>query len=268
MSLGSKPRGCGKARAEGGIYIECGSPEGTRPLSDFLCDPVIPADSMIKALGLSPVGTKIVEDEKTGRTYVYDWVGESHYPNAADFIEEAQALGISRRISKTSDFSKLGPNSFLVLIHPKAFIANDPEWLPLRPHPCPGSKAHGDGLKCIGNLWLVLDPRSTRQANDADPRGDFPEWAKKKVKTSPEDFLPSYLGGFCRAPEVGIRDLPALSYAGRERPFDESVVFAPGIFCVVPITNLAVVESSNKAEQYESLNAAQASTLPVLLAHE
>lgn len=114
---GGQPRGCGKSRDAGGIYMECGSfGGGGIPMSMLIKDPVPLFDP--ESVGLSPVGVKVVEFD--GVFHVFDWVGASHYPNAADFLEEAVRLGLSRRIPKTAEFSRLTAESRLILVHPKA----------------------------------------------------------------------------------------------------------------------------------------------------
>lgn len=114
------PRGCGPARDEGGIYAEVGlSPVGL-PLSFFLVDPPIPVSCA--ALGLTPVGVTLIERE--GVTHVLDWVGSTHYPNVADFVEETLLFGLSRRLPQTLDFARLGPLSRIILVHGRAHIDN------------------------------------------------------------------------------------------------------------------------------------------------
>jgi hypothetical protein len=94
-------RGCG-TRVKGGIYAECKLSPFGMPIEHFLIDPPnpIPDD-----LGLTPVGVKLFE--RDGVFHILDWVGSAHYKNVADFIEETRNFGASRRLSKSTDFSKL-----------------------------------------------------------------------------------------------------------------------------------------------------------------
>jgi hypothetical protein len=69
--------------------------------------------------------------------HVLDVVGREHYPNVADFVEEARRLGVSRHISKVVDFSLLGPGSMLYLLHARACLIN-----------------HGAYLSAMARLWL------------------------------------------------------------------------------------------------------------------
>ena len=74
------PRGCG-TRTSGGVYLECGTGYGGRPLEFFLADPPIPLTCDTK------LGVQLIE--RDGVVHVLDWIGEQHYPNCADFLEKA-----------------------------------------------------------------------------------------------------------------------------------------------------------------------------------
>src|SRR5512134_804276 len=117
-SLGAAMRGCGK-RVAGGIYAECPLSSGGRPIEDFLIEPPVKVDP--NEIGLSPIGVKLIE-RKDG-VHVLDWVGKEGYPNVADFVEEVRHLGLSRRLPKTLDFTKITANSLIVLLHENAWIA-------------------------------------------------------------------------------------------------------------------------------------------------
>ena len=115
-------RGCGY-RQPGGAYLAVPlGPEG-RPVEDFLVDPpVVVEGDQHHALGLSAVGVTLVE--RDGTTHVFDIVGREHYPTVAEFVDEVRRLGVSRRISRTADFSRLSADSRLVLLHEHADVAN------------------------------------------------------------------------------------------------------------------------------------------------
>jgi len=107
-----------------------------KPVEYFLVDPPQRIDR--NALGLSPIGVTLFPDPqkvietaggiKQPLMHVVDWVGEQHYPNVADFVEEVRCLGVSRKIARTTDFAGLGPGSRLYLAHAKAYIENWPEY--------------------------------------------------------------------------------------------------------------------------------------------
>jgi len=111
-------RGCGR-RIPGGIYFETGlSPFGV-PITEFLWDPPVPLED---PRDVAAIGTQL--QERDGVFHILDWVGEIHYPNVTDFIEEVKRFGLSRRLAETHDFSKLSSQSRILLIHPRAFIRN------------------------------------------------------------------------------------------------------------------------------------------------
>jgi hypothetical protein len=132
-------RGCG-TRVAGGVYAECGTSPFGEPVEYFLVEPWGKADAA--ALGLSSIGVKVIENPETGVSHVFDIVGQEHYRNVADFIEETRVLGVSRRLPKTLDFSKLTADSRLVLLHRRAWIGYAKEHFDARrdeglPNVCP-----------------------------------------------------------------------------------------------------------------------------------
>jgi hypothetical protein len=118
-----KRRGCG-VRQPGGAYVAVPLGPGGSPIEHFLLDPPVLIDPA--ALGLSAVGVTMIE--RDGVTHVLDIVGREHYATVTEFIDEARHLGVSRRISRTSDFSRISQESRLVVLHAHAHIANAPEF--------------------------------------------------------------------------------------------------------------------------------------------
>jgi hypothetical protein len=115
-------RGCGY-RQPGGAYLAVPLGPGGRPIEDFLVDPPVVIDSDQRAaLGLAAVGVALVE--RAGATHAFDIVGREHYRTVAEYVDEVRRLGVSRRISRTADFSRLNPDSRLVLLHEHADVAN------------------------------------------------------------------------------------------------------------------------------------------------
>jgi len=172
-------RGCGR-RLRGGIYVEVDSksddsdgsptPGADRVADNFercLLDPPIPVD--IARMGLSAIGVTLVEAVASdGRrvTHVFDIIGQSHYPNVASFIDEARAKGVSRRLARTLDFSRLeAGRSRLVLVHARGWLDNAAEYFAARTStrwPCPKlNYAHLDRdnppLMCSSLFWEDLE---------------------------------------------------------------------------------------------------------------
>ncbi|MEM3473824.1 MAG: hypothetical protein QW735_04475 [archaeon] len=98
-------RMCGY-REDGGIYL----------IADL---PITPVDKVYHLPNIKHFRTPILQNNK-----LFVWVGEEFYPTVTEFLIEAHFLGISKRIPKTFDFSKLNKDTKLVLIHPKAYIEN------------------------------------------------------------------------------------------------------------------------------------------------
>lgn len=124
-------RGCG-TRAQRGIYlVQHLGPDGL-PLEAFMVDPT--AESDLRALGITSIGVQLIDHG--GTHSVFDMVGSSHYPNVADFLEEARRHGVSRRLPKNLPFEQITPASRLVLLHQRAVILDrdrlaGPGWPPV-----------------------------------------------------------------------------------------------------------------------------------------
>lgn len=156
VSINSEPRGCGM-RIAGGVYLEAMiSEDGTGvPFASTIVCPPAPVD--VNALGLSPIGVKLIE--VNGVWHVFDWVGSNNYPTVASFVDEARERGISRRIAKTSDFDLITPASRLILIHAQAGIANIENAVGVRMSTtCPAGhdEAHDD--RCLGVSFPDFEP--------------------------------------------------------------------------------------------------------------
>ncbi|GGR15842.1 hypothetical protein [Deinococcus ruber] len=88
--------------------------------------------------------------DQAGVTHVLDWVGEGHYPEIADFIEEARLKGVSRKISHTAPISGLTKDSRLFLVHPRAAIRNADQLATPAGFRCPCGHGHTAQQGCIG----------------------------------------------------------------------------------------------------------------------
>ena len=172
--LGGVPRGCGKARVDGGVYVAVPLGNSGRPLADFLMDPPKPFPADVRdALGIRPVGISTITGAD-GVTHLVDWVGSQHYPNVADIIEEVRRHGLSRRISTAFDFSLITEQSRIILLHARGYIHNHAQFaeqVGLRDHgrdvECPQGKPAHDQRQppvtemCAGLWWHDVDPATT-----------------------------------------------------------------------------------------------------------
>lgn len=210
-------------------------------------DPIASFDP--DSVGLSPVGVKLVNID--GTWHVFDWVGAKHYPNAADFLEEAVRFGLSRRISKKEDFSLLSAESRLILVHPKAIVTGEVEGVP----PCPTERhpVHSDRMDIqeAGRLWVVGDPNTVSE--DSLLYEETPIWATHKVAEDEFDFR--------------VRTMPGFEYNLAPRP--DGVTLSPGIIMVAPIERISVVNDPDDAESIgETLKNVHRAALPVTLDEE
>jgi hypothetical protein len=115
----------------GGLYIH--SP-GLRKLygrdlgkvlGDLIQDPPVEIDNP-SHWGLSPQGVKVIQDATTGIYHAWDWIGASHYPNAADIWMQAIEKDDNGRLPITKDLEKLTPfQSYRVLVHPRGSLTKD-----------------------------------------------------------------------------------------------------------------------------------------------
>jgi len=227
-------RACGK-RIAAGIYAETRlGPTGT-PIESYIVDPPKPID--IDKWGLTARGARLVE--VGGVWHIFDIVGREHYSHVADIVEEVRRKGASRRLAGNLDFSKLTPESYLVLVHARAVIENFDEY----PQPplvtCPRFE-HLDRFEetCAGLWWHDI------------PEGDLTADEHGQYNRS----IPG---------EVSYRATPRI----------EGVVpqYHHGIFMRLPVTNLAVIAGRNAQEEKEAEKAYQAvnqSSLPIFMEDE
>ena len=227
-------RGCG-TRVGGGLYLECGTGYGGRPLEAFLSDPPIPMTCDTK------VGVELIE--RGGVVHVLDWIGEQHYPFVTDLLEEGRHFGFSRRIPRTLNLSRLSADSRLLVVHAGGLVVNHEALRPFMPeryntpytergkrkaahkHHCghlerTGSPEHHlpDPHKrgCTRDLWAV--PPASRVEEGAPPR-----YVREFASISYEVFPP--------AP-----DAPAPEYVS-------------ALVASLPITNISVIKARDGSHQ-------------------
>jgi len=235
-------RGCG-TRVTGGIYAECGCGEGGKPLEDFLICPPLKIDP--QAFGLTPRGVQLYQ--RNGVWHILDWVGSQHYPNVADFVEEARLFGISRRLAKTLDFAKLTPESRMLLVHARAYVENFHEY---------------------AEKWEPRGYGGYRRPDIPHPSGRCPKDVGEHNLPDPPlmcsgVFWQDIEGGQGESRLV-TRTMPSFTYTAACRPEDVEPQYHPAIFASFPVHCLAVITGAN-GEHEEGLKAAQESSLTVSL---
>lgn len=236
-AVGGIARGCGK-RKQGGAYAECGLSPFGRPVEEFLFCPPVEVD--LESLGIKKrVAT--LSQPMDGVINVLDWVGEKFYPNVADFIEEVRRFGMSRRLPKDMDFSKLGPGSRQILFHANAVI-DDPipfhkyrlggHSLGLKWDNCPKDRVHGPADMCAGLWWE-----------------DVPH----------VEIVPPIK-------RMGTRKMPSFTFSAAKPPV-EGVHHYPAMFAAFPITRIAVVRAEDGSHE-KVADRASAAAVPVEVVEE
>jgi len=228
------PRGCGE-RKQGGIYGECGLSPFGRPLEDFLMDPPVPID--VAALGVSPIGVTLLADPATGATHILDWIGETYYPNVTDMLEEVRRFGLSRRLPRTLDFSRLDGQSRLLLVHRRALLLDPAPYLADRQRACP-----------------------KELPEHASPAAPTPHCAAlwwEDVRHGEPEARPD--------PRQVRRSMPSFSYLARCAPAAASDRSAPAIVASFPLSRLVVIDDPEGGTHEAALAKASAAHLPVEL---
>lgn len=246
-------RACGR-RKKGGIYSECPLGESGKPIEEFLFDPPAPLN-----IDLAPQGVKMIERE--GVWHLVDWVGSSHYPNVADFVEEVRRMGMSRRLPQTTPFERLTLRSQHFLVHSRAIVAHPEMYRPPRvgvdtndtlsrgPYQCPKNIAsHVAGVEvresfhhpmCAGIWWEDLDP--------------FELFIEPSVPGS----------------RIVTREIPCGTYEGLCSPGDpKQREYVPGYFAAFPIWNLQVIRDPEHGRHEAALENAARAGIDVEVADE
>jgi hypothetical protein len=246
-------RGCG-TRQKSGVYFECGVSGDGLPLENFLVDAPKPADR--KKLGIAPRGVKLLPFEEGGEVvfHIVDWVGCENYPNVWDFLGEAQRFGISRRIPKNLDFSKVSNRTKILCLHSRAIVANSERY-------------SGRSIEAFGNYPLNAD-RIEGQKNGGwiCPKGFLshnpiqkPEpccagiWAQDVEGGEPysrSGVIAAIDGAEYPGDDSRLirRTMPSFAYIARRAPDNVEPVYQLGLFAIFPLSRLAVVSGPESGE--------------------
>lgn len=256
-------RGCG-VREPGGIYFEAAkcTPAGRqqglcRSVWSFLFDPPLPLGDV----EIPDRGVLIMErPDGSGVHDVWDRVGESGYPNVADMVEEIKYFGLSRRASKSLDFSLLSTESIIFLIHPRAILLNHDDLYDYLISEVEETPHHAHEFKCP--CGRVAHQHLPRVGSTDDPIGYQRQmcaglWWECVTKAEPVYDL--------AAPRRSCtRQSGSLTYAARHLPHGFKPQYAPGIFARFPIGNLAVINDPEGGQDKAALRRLEGVRLPVL----
>lgn len=269
-------RGCGY-RTAGATYLEADTAEEGDGLSieHFLFDPVRPFDMQQK------LGQRLVQGPDE-RWHVLDWIGKKHYPWPSDFLEEARRMGVSRKISRTLDLSKITYGSRMMLCHERASVAGD------EPR-CLVARRLSDHEGCKGR-YCARHIKSKRPTESGEGDVDYTHFRQPGIGCSAYHWaLPAPQEGLVARRNFNGFQYPisALDYdALREehaREEEESsedgmdnsdlraalmerLPLQPALFATLPIGNATVVKArdgSHKEAKEQAENALRNTILPV-----
>lgn len=250
-------RGCG-TRHKGGIYAESElSPFGV-PIEECLFDPPVPAD--LAELGVTPRGVTLIE--RDGVTHIVDYVGEESYPNVMDFVEEVRRFGLSRRLPKNLDFSRIGPASRILLIHKKAWIENSAEYFAARPQmaawPCP--------KRLDEHKYPAAAPAMCASLWREDLEGDDLEIPSALHEIASDD--PRWIWEEGYGDRGRVKVMPSFRYVGAVRPEGVNPAYRPAFFLGLPLTRITIINDPEGDSHEDALLAAKKANLPVGLEDE
>lgn len=246
-------RGCG-SREAGGVYAEFGIGPGGSPLESFMLCPPQPID--VKGMGIKPIGVKLIEVD--GVYHVFDWVGSRNYPNVADFLEEARRFGVSRRMAKTLDFSKLTEKSRLILLHSRAYIENFIDYVWPKGQPGRPSIWQGDPLydRC---------PKGQGKASDGENHNIPADPPVMCAGIFWQDVEGGEDGGLTSESRLIMRFMPSFSYMAATRPEGVRPRYVVAAFASFPLSRLVVINDREGGSHKEAQAKASKAALPVEL---
>ena len=271
-------RECGW-RIYGGVYLEVGFTHDGAPFDSFLRCPAISLPGAWDAKALANK-TQLLERPGTGPDFgcpvIYDivrWIGAENYPYLDDFVQEARYAGISLKIPRNLDFSKITSQSRLMLVHPKAICV--PWWRYPHDYTCRWQRAgHEEGTDgpCIYMLrHLILPQHGTFDPDQEAWPTDLPRYRRTlksgadyyfhpfSSTTLAEGVIASINQPINSAELAGIEDRAKIAEAIGVRRY------MPGIFGVFYPTGLTQIKHHDGSFDATVQDRMRASELPTYL---
>lgn len=242
-------RGCGRRR-KGGTYAVVPTGPGGQPLEHFLQCPPIPVD--LDELGISALGVHLVE--VGGVHHVLDVVGEEHYPNVLDFVEEARRYGVSRRCEGV-DYSKISAGSRLTLIHRRAHIENAMDYYRVLPR--------------TANM-LPFCHKDLERHDQWFSTGELTQMCSGLWFHDVESLDSAYEEcGMLDGQVYGYRKMPGFTYHVCQRPEGVEPDHRYAIFAIFPLTQFEVVDDPDEPEKHrEKVRKVEQAQVPVFQVEE
>lgn len=197
-------------RAPGVVYWGAG-------VTPHILDPICPWPA-ITAGGVRCVAVD-------GTMHIYETLNRAEYPNAADFIEEMRAHGVSRRLPITRELRRLSSSSRWLFLHPRAVIKN---WSAYR-HP-------GQGV--VDGVLRDAAPCPTNEASHAHLDEDDDPCAALWW----EDIDPTTVATEISGRQVVVQTARGVSYTGFRRPAGVVPVYALGVLAYAEVGSLDRLE--------------------------
>lgn len=248
-----RARGCGASRTAGGVYAVTETGPRGHVIECFLCDPAVEVPPELEVnLGISAVGVRAIVTN--GRTRLYDVVGQTHYPNVADWIEETRSMGISRRLPANLPWQTIGEGTQLVVMHRRAVVTNWTDYL-LRE-----GEIHGQ-RRCPNGVARDHCERARESHEDRDAPCARIWW--QDVEGGQPPMNDTGIGT-----RAVLRTIADISYGSHARPVGVEPRYRLGIVGVFPIHRIEVVRDGQGGAHIERLEAARRANLPVVLVEE
>jgi hypothetical protein len=172
---------------------------------------------------------------------LWDHVGRKHYPNVADFVEEARQHGISRRLPSTLPFNLLTPDSRLVLMHSRAIIRGGQNYADCEP--ASGIPQRCPNLVGLEHCGRMRDVHKLAQPGHACSRF---WWQDVVIPDVPPTGEPV------------IRTFAATTYRALTRSSGLYPEHATGVFGIFPLTGIVVVRDREGDSDSRALRKVQA----------
>lgn len=214
-------RGCGKPK-KNGVYIRGSYVEDGVPITQYMhCHPR-PFDIKLPTRGV------LIRKGPDGNYHAFKRVGLKHYPSCYGWALELIRKGPSVLIKKETDLSLLGPDSKLVLVHPRAIIENANEYL--------------DKMKEEINEYSTCSINIASHNGEIDKGQTCMRHWQCDMHMEGNDNLHAK-GRFVAAHEYFQGDM---RFWAHPRHADITPIYKPGIVAAVPMS--IVVEDGDKAQ--------------------
>lgn len=271
-------RGCGR-RDPGGTYLMSKLVDVGMPWWYWLCDPPVPIPPPTYAkLRLNDRGSQLIRRPDADVFDVWDIVGQGRAPdpvkgkgywNVLDYAIEVGYAGASRKAAPSLPLHKLSRESRLVLLHRRACILNWRDYLRAVCNIVDDGAWMHPSWTCVKRLAQHMTPAQPPEEQCASlwfhdvEGGDV-------VSVANDDKSEVWAGVTTRASQSSfltpvVRRMPAFAYRAWARPPAIKPAYELGIFMLLPINGIDVINDADRGQHVAALEAAQRSPFEVTL---